>query len=668
MTPHLKKITAAGILVTLGIIFGDIGTSPLYVFQTLLIEGGKVNQALVLGSISCIFWTLTLQTTFKYIFITLQADNKGEGGIFSLYALVRRYGKWLAIPAIIGAGTLLADGIITPPISVTSAIEGLNNVPALSAAFVPGNNLILGIVIGIMLLLFFFQQFGTKVVGTAFGPVMLLWFLMIGGLGLLQVMHDPGIFKALNPYYGIRLLIDHPKGFWLLGAVFLCTTGAEALYSDLGHCGRRNIQASWIFVKTTLVLNYLGQGAWVLMQPAGFDFKGLNPFYQIVPNPHLFMIPCVVLATLATIIASQALISGSFTLISEAVSMNFWPRITIKYPSNIRGQIYIPSINWILCFGCIAVSLYFRTSEAMTAAYGFSITIAMLMTTILMYYFMRYVKHWPVWLVTIILCAFLTVEFSFFVANAVKILKRLFFLVFEFGLIFTMYIWHRARKINNRFLNFVDLREHIPLLNALSADESVAKYAGQLIYLTKANNSRHIEEKILYSIMSRSPKRADTYWFIHIDTTDEPYTMDYSVEQIEKGKIIRVDFRLGFRIQPRVNVLFRKVIEDMLKRNELDIISKYESLNKFKIVSDFRFVILEKFLSYNNVFSLAESFILNSYFNIKKLAQSDAKTFGLDTSETHVEKIPMVVNPVTSFKLKRIDPHSGETVPELVHA
>jgi len=668
MTPHLKKITAAGILVTLGIIFGDIGTSPLYVFQTLLIEGGKVNQALVLGSISCIFWTLTLQTTFKYIFITLQADNKGEGGIFSLYALVRRYGKWLAIPAIIGAGTLLADGIITPPISVTSAIEGLNNVPALSAAFVPGNNLILGIVIGIMLLLFFFQQFGTKVVGTAFGPVMLLWFLMIGGLGLLQVLHDPSIFKALNPYYGIRLLIDHPKGFWLLGAVFLCTTGAEALYSDLGHCGRRNIQASWIFVKTTLVLNYLGQGAWVLMQPAGFDFKGLNPFYQIVPNPHLFMIPCVVLATLATIIASQALISGSFTLISEAVSMNFWPRITIKYPSNIRGQIYIPSINWILCFGCIAVSLYFRTSEAMTAAYGFSITIAMLMTTILMYYFMRYVKHWPVWLVTIILCAFLTVEFSFFVANAVKILKRLFFLVFEFGLIFTMYIWHRARKINNRFLNFVDLREHIPLLNALSADESVAKYAGQLIYLTKANNSRHIEEKILYSIMSRSPKRADTYWFIHIDTTDEPYTMDYSVEQIEKGKIIRVDFRLGFRIQPRVNVLFRKVIEDMLKRNELDIISKYESLNKFKIVSDFRFVILEKFLSYNNVFSLAESFILNSYFNIKKLAQSDAKTFGLDTSETHVEKIPMVVNPVTSFKLKRIDPLSGEVVPELAHA
>src|SRR6201996_477384 len=620
MQSHIKNLSFAGALITLGIIFGDIGTSPLYVFQTLLVEGGKVNEGLVLGSISCIFWTLTLQTTFKYIVITLQADNHGEGGIFSLYALVRRYGKWLAIPAIIGAGTLLADGIITPPISVTSAIEGLNNVPALAASFVPGSRLILGIVIGIMLLLFFFQQFGTKVVGTAFGPVMLMWFIMIGALGTLQVMHYPQIFKALSPYYGARLLIDHPKGFWLLGAVFLCTTGAEALYSDLGHCGRKNIQVSWIFVKTTLVLNYLGQGAWVLMQPANTKFAGLNPFYQIVPNPHLLMIPAVALATLATIIASQALISGSFTLISEAVSMNFWPRITIKYPSNIRGQIYIPSINWLLCFGCVAVTLYFQTSEHMTAAYGFSITIAMLMTTILMYYFMRYVKHWPIWLVTIILCVFLCVEFTFFVANAVKLLKRLFFVVFEIGLIFTMYVWFKARKINNRFLNFIDLKDKIPLLKALSADQDVSKYATHLIYLTKANNSKQIEEKIFYSIMSRKPKRADTYWFIHIETTNEPYTMEYSVDQIVPGKVIRVEFRLGFRIQPRVNVLYRKVIEDMVARKEIDITSHYESLHKFKITADFRFVIMEKFLSYNNLFSVKEGFILNSYFAIKQLA------------------------------------------------
>jgi KUP system potassium uptake protein len=653
MSNHLKTLSFAGMLVTLGIIFGDIGTSPLYVFQTLLQEGGKVDTALVLGSISCIFWTLTLQTTFKYIVITLQADNRGEGGIFSLYALVRRYGKWLAIPAIIGAGTLLADGIITPPISVTSAIEGLNLVPAFAKDIVPGNGIVLIIVISIMVLLFFFQQFGTKVVGSAFGPVMLLWFLMIGGLGLSQLLNDPGIFKALNPYYGARLLMDHPKGFWLLGAVFLCTTGAEALYSDLGHCGRKNIQMSWIFVKVTLLLNYLGQGAWVLTRPEGFKFDGVNPFFEIVP--HAYLIPAVGLATFATIIASQALISGSFTLISEAVSMNFWPRITIKYPSNIRGQIYIPSINWILCFGCIAVSLYFRTSAAMTAAYGFSITIAMLMTTILMYYFMRYVKHWPVWLVTIILCVFLCVEFSFFVANAVKILKRLFFLVFEFGLIFTMYIWFRARKINNRFLNFIDLKEQIPMLTALSADASVPKYSTHLIYLTKANNYKQIEQKIIYSIISRMPKRADVYWFVHIDRTDEPYTMEYSVHEIEPDKVIRIDFRLGFRIQPRVNVLFRHVVEDMVARNEMNILSRYESLRKFKLAADFRFVIMEKFLSYNNLFSVTEGFILNSYFAIKKLAQSEAKAFGLDTSETKIEKIPLVVKPVSNIHLKRIE-------------
>jgi KUP system potassium uptake protein len=654
MHSHIKNLTFAGAVIALGIIYGDIGTSPLYVFQTLLVEGHKVDEGLVLGSVSCIFWTLTLQTTFKYIFITLQADNHGEGGIFSLYALVRRFGKWLAIPAIIGAGTLLADGIITPPISITSAIEGLSNVPALAKSFVPGSTLIIGIVIGIMLLLFFFQQFGTNVVGASFGPVMFLWFLMIGALGLLQFMHNPGIIRAFNPIYGFRMLYERPHGFWLLGAVFLCTTGAEALYSDLGHCGIKNIRVSWMFVKTTLLLNYLGQAAWVLNQPKGTSFDSVNPFYAIVPNPQLLMIPAVALATLATIIASQALISGSFTLISEAVSLNFWPRITIKFPSNIRGQIYIPSINWILCIGCILVTLYFQTSEAMTAAYGFSITIAMLMTTILMSFFMRYVKHWPMWIVVGILCIFLTVEFSFFITNAVKLLKRLFFVGFEIGLIFTMYVWFRARKINNRFLHFIDLKDQIPLLNALSADQSVSKYSTHLIYLTKANNAKQIEEKIMYSIMSRKPKRADTYWFIHIETTNEPYTMEYSVDQLDTGKVIRVEFRLGFRIQPRVNVLFRKVIEDMVARSEIDITSKYESLHKYKITADFRFVILEKFLSYNNAFGAKDNFILNSYFAIKSLALSDAKAFGLDTSETYIEKIPLIVKPVNNVVLKRI--------------
>jgi len=653
MNTHLKKLSAAGMLITLGIIFGDIGTSPLYVFQTLLHEGGASDMPFVFGCISCIFWTLTLQTTFKYIFITLQADNHGEGGIFSLYALVRRYGKWLAIPAIIGAGTLLADGIITPPISVASAIEGLGQVKSLSSLMIPGSRLILLIVIGIILLLFIFQQFGTKIVGGSFGPIMLVWFVMIGTLGILQIVHYPSVFKALNPYYGISMLIHHPRGFWLLGAVFLCTTGAEALYSDLGHCGRKNIQVTWIFVKAALLLNYLGQGAWVLMQPAKMNFDAINPFYSLVP--HGFIIPSVIIATFATIIASQALISGSFTLINEAISMNLWPRIAVKYPSNIRGQIYIPAINWVLCLGCILVVLYFRTSEAMTAAYGFSITIAMLMTTLLMFYYMRLKRHWPLWVVVLILCVFVTSESSFFISNSPKILKRLFFLVFEFGLIFTMYIWFKARKISNRFLHFIDLKDQISLLRALSADQSVSKYATHLIYLTKANNSKQIEQKIMYSILSRKPKRADVYWFLHIERTDDPYTMEYTVDEIEDDKIIRVEFRLGFRIQPRVNVLFRKVVEDMVTRNELDILSRYESLRRFNLAADFQFVIIEKFLSYNNEFSIKEGFILNSYFAIKKLAQTEAQAFGLDTSETRIEKIPLVVKPVSNISLKRAD-------------
>ena len=652
MDQSLKKLSAAGMLITLGIVFGDIGTSPLYVFQSLLIEGGKINENLVLGSISCIFWTLTLQTTFKYVFITLQADNQGEGGIFALYALVRRYGKWLAIPAIVGAGTLLADGIITPPISITSAIEGLHLVPALSHTIVPGNGLVLLIVISILILLFFFQRFGTGVVGSAFGPVMLLWFLMIGILGAMQFVHHPSIIKAFNPYYGARLLIDHPKGFWLLGAVFLCTTGAEALYSDLGHCGKKNIQVSWIFVKTALLLNYLGQGAWVLSQRAASNFNGVNPFFEIVP--HSFLIPGIALATLATIIASQALISGSFTLINEAISMNIWPHVTVKYPTDIRGQIYIPSINTIICIGCIAVSLYFRTSSAMTAAYGFSITVAMLMTTVLMYYFMRYVKNWPLWLVTIIVCMFLCVELSFFVANAVKLLKRLFFLVFEFGLIFTMYIWYKARKINDRFVHFINLKDKIPLFKDLSADQGIPKYASHLVYFTKCSDNKQIEQKIIYSIFNRKPKRADIYWFIHLKQADDPYMMEYTVDEIEPDKVIRVEFHLGFRIPPRIDVLFRKVIEDMVGSKEFDIISQYESLKKNKLSADFRFVIMEKFLSYDNEFSIREGFILHSYFALRKLELTEAEAFGLDTSDFCVEKIPFVVKPVSDIALKRV--------------
>ena len=650
MNSNLKKVSAAGLLVTHGIIFGDIGTSPLYVFKSIMGER-VITVQLVYGGISCVFWTLTLQTTFKYILLTLQADNKGEGGIFSLYALVWRYRHWLYFPAIVGAATLLADGIITPPISVSSAIEGLNGVHGLEDIIVPGNALTIGIVIGIISLLFFFQQFGTKIVGSSFGPIMFAWFGMILFLGILQVLHYPHILAAFSPYYAYDLLIHYPNGFWLLGAVFLCTTGAEALYSDLGHCGKKNIQVSWIFVKIALIANYFGQAAW-LLNSHKTNLSGLNPFYEIMP--HWFLLPGIIIATLATIIASQALISGSFTLISEAVSMNFWPRITIKYPTNIRGQIFIPSINWILWIGCVTMMLYFKDSSKMEAAYGFSITVAMLMTTILMFYYMKFVKKWSTVLIALVLVIFLSVELSFFIANVAKIKQRWMFLVFEIALVFIMYIWYRARKITNRFLEFENLNQYVSALHNLSANTNEPKYATHLVYLTKANNKRSIEKRIMESILTKRPKRADVYWFVHIDRTDEPYTMEYSVTELEHDKIIRIEFKLGFRIQPRINLFFKKVLQEMVEQHEMDASTANIVLNKHNIQADLRYVIMQKFLSVENEFSLKEGFILNSYFTISHLAQSDKKAFGLDMSDTEIENIPLVVAPLQNIPFKRI--------------
>jgi KUP system potassium uptake protein len=642
MDPFLKRVSGAGILIALGIIYGDIGTSPLYTFQTILTEGGAANKSLVFGAISCIFWTLTLQTTFKYVIITLQADNHGEGGVFSLYALVKKYGKHLVYPAIIGAGTLLADGIITPPITVTSAIEGLNMVKGFNN-FVPGDHLVLEVVLIILLLLFIFQRFGTKVVGAAFGPIMFIWFTMLGTTGIRQIIHYPGIFGALNPMFGLKLLINHPRGFWLLGAVFLCTTGAEALYSDLGHCGRKNIYVTWSFVKIALVLNYLGQGAWVLTQ-SKTNLDGINPFFAIVPE-HL-LLPSVILATVASIIASQALISGSFTLISEAMSLGFWPRIKVKYPTDIRGQIYIPSINWILFTGCVLVVLYFRTSEAMTAAYGFSITIAMLMTTFLIFYFLRYIKKYPFWIVGAIVTVFVLVETTFFAANAVKLLKRLFFLVFEFGLIVTMYVWYNARQITLRLLTFVDWKEYIPLLEKLSTNYAVPRFSTNIVYFTNAPEHQ-IEKRVIDSIFANSPKRADFYWFVNIQRSDDPYMMEYDATVLH-NKIARVNFRLGFRIQPRLGIMIQKVGQEMLAAGDIHVNCQH---------NDFKFVILERFLSYDNEFSAKEGFVLNGYFSVLRLARSDSRAYGIDSDLAVIEKVPLVVAPITNINLIR-KPHT----------
>ncbi len=631
------------LLVTLGIIYGDIGTSPLYVMKAIV---GKqpINSEVVLGGISCIFWTLTIQTTFKYVMLTLRADNKGEGGIFSLYALIRRTKlKWLIWPAIIGGSALLADGIITPPISVSSAIEGLRifnpEIPT-----VP-------IVIAILTALFFIQQFGTKFVGQFFGPIMLVWFSTIAVLGVSNMLVNPSVLKALNPYYAIHLITQYPGGFWLLGAVFLCTTGAEALYSDLGHCGRRNIRITWVFVKISLVLNYLGQAAW-LLEHEGSLLKDKNPFFEMMPA--WFLIPGIVIATVAAIVASQALISGSFTLINEAIRLNFWPKVRVVYPTDMRGQLYVPSVNWVLLLGCIGITLFFKESSGMEAAYGLAIIITMLSTTTLLAYYL-YLRRVSFIFIIFVLVLFLTVELTFLIANLDKFPHGGWLtILIASALVFQMWGWYAARKIRNRFVEFVKAKDYLNLLRDLSHDFSIPKYATHLVYLTSANMSDEIEAKVMYSILQKQPKRADMYWFVHVDVMDEPYTMDYKVIELIKGNIIRIDFRLGFRVEPRINLMFRKVVEDMVKNFEVDITSRYESLGRKNLIGDFRFVVMEKFLSYENEFPFYEKIILDFYFFFKKVSLSEERAFGLDTSSVTIEKVPLIVNPIGEINLKRI--------------
>ncbi|MGV3637807.1 MAG: KUP/HAK/KT family potassium transporter [Flavobacteriales bacterium] len=654
--PRNQRATAAGLLVALGIIYGDIGTSPLYVMKAI-IGNRPVSELLVLGGISCVVWTLTIQTTFKYILLTLRADNRGEGGIFSLYALVRRFAWWAFVPASIGAATLLADGIITPPISVASAIEGLVNVDGLEEVFTPGSNVTVAVVIAILSLIFFFQRFGTKVVGSTFGPVMGVWFTMLVVLGLTYVIQFPDVLRALSPHYAIALLTEYPDGFWLLGAVFLCTTGAEALYSDLGHCGRRNIQGSWVFVKAALIINYMGQGAWAL-HASGGTLDGRNPFYALMPD--WFLVPGVCVATLAAIIASQALITGSFTLISEAVSMNFWPRVRVKFPSDVRGQIYIPSVNWLLWVGCIGIMLMFRESGEMEHVYGFFITLAMLMTTVLMGIWLRYVRHWSWLAVVSVLILFFSVELAYFAANSVKVLHRISFVVVVLGLVNLMLMWFKARKITNRFLDFRNLKDHAPAIVDLSKDKEVPKFATHLVYLTKANDRTQVERKIVDSILRRRPKRADVYWFIHVDWTDEPYTMEYRVTELVNDKVIRVDFQLGFRVQPRINKLFKQVVQDLVSCSEFDLSSKYESLKKHDFDADIRYVLMERFLSVENELSVADDVLLDTYFFIKRFALSDQTAFGLDHTDTVVEYVPLILGEVEPLPLKRL---GGPTTP-----
>lgn len=648
---HLhSKLSAAGLLITLGIIYGDIGTSPLYVMKAI-VDTSIITKDLVLGGLSCIFWTLTLQTTLKYVVITLSADNNGEGGIFALYALVKKTKiQWLIVPAIIGGSALLADGIITPPISVSSAVEGLRifkpDIPTIP------------IVITILFVLFTIQQFGTKLVGKFFAPMMLIWFTMLGILGVMELFTNIEVLHAINPYYAYHLLTSDvsSQGFFILGAVFLCTTGAEALYSDMGHCGRRNIRISWIFVKSALVLNYFGQGAYLLLH----EGKTLQQLGSSNPNPFYLMMPVwfqpvgIVIATSAAVIASQALISGSFTLINEAMRLNFWPKVKIKFPTDVKGQLYIPSINWLLFLGCVGIVMYFKESGNMEHAYGLAIVLCMIMTTILLNFYLI-MKRVQWYFIAPIILIYLAIELSFLAANIVKFLDGGFVTLFiAVVLIGVMSTWFLAKKISKNYTKIVKINDYKKVLAELSVDLSIPKYATHLVYMTNSTRSDEIEEKVMFSILQKRPKRADIYWFIHVNVMSEPYRKEYKVTEIIPDDIYRIDFYLGFREPTKINLMFKEVLKDMVQNGEVDITSRYESLNKNNILGDFKFVLSEKFLSNDSDVSFFEKIIMNTYFVMKKFSLSEEKGFGLDSSSVKVEQFPMVLHAPEKIHLDRI--------------
>lgn len=657
MKVSTNKVTATGLIIALGIIYGDIGTSPLYVFNAI-INNRVVDEFLIIGTLSCIIWTLTLQTTIKYVVMVLKADNRGEGGTFALYALVRRRKKWLVIPAMIGGASLLADGIITPPISITSAIEGLKELPTLGIH--EGSNTVVIIVLSILAVFFFMQQFGTASIGSLFGPIMFIWFTMLLVLGFVHVFDDIAIFKALNPFYAVYFLKNYDGGFWLLGAVFLCTTGAEALYSDLGHCGRGNIRTSWIYVKFCLIIHYFGQGAYLLSHYGNLKITSevksslsINAFYDLMPQ--WFIIPGVVIATTAAIIASQAMVSGAFTLISEAMRLNLWPKLRIRYPSEAKGQLFVPVINFIMFLGCTGVVLYFRESSRMEAAYGLAIIVTMLATTLLFANYLVLHRVKSVW-IYVFLGLYLTIEMGYLIALLVKFTHGGYItLIIGLVMFLVMYAWYRSRKIKNRYVEFVRMEHYLPKIQELSNDKSVPKYATHLVYLTSANNPNEIEHKVIYSILNKKPKRADIYWFVHVDTLDDPYTCEYNVEHIIPNDIIRIDFKLGFRMEPRLNLMFRKVVEDLVANKEVNITSRYESLATAGQVGDFQFIVMEKYLSQDNELPFIERLVMKIYFWLKEHSLSEEKAFGLDLSNVTVEKFPLIVAPVSNLKLKRVE-------------
>ena len=638
----IRKLSFAGVLVTLGIVFGDLGTSPLYVMKAIVNRGSEFNDLLIYGSLSCIFWTLTLQTTTKYIIIALRVDNKGEGGILSLFALMRRKTSWAALLTMLGGAALLADGVITPAITVTSSMEGLK----LLNPDIP----IVPIVLFVFGILFFIQQFGSLKIGSSFGPMMVIWFSFLAIIGFSHLIYQPEILKAVNPVYAARLLGEYPGGFVLLGAVFLCTTGAEALYADLGHCGRSNIQVAWLFVKVALLLNYFGQGAWLLAN--GAPEPGVNPFFAIIPG--WFLIPGIIIATSAAIIASQAIISGSFTIVKEAVSLNLWPKVRVLNPTQVRGQVYVPFVNWYLWAACSLVVIFFRASSNMEAAYGLAITITEMMTTFLLTYYL-YQKGVNHRLVLMIFMLFLTIESSFLIANLHKFNDGGWFTLLLASLFFAiMYGWYFGRKLKNRYVTFTSLDKYIEPLKDLSKDTSVPRTSTNLVYIIKANRTDQVESKVIYSIFHKQPKRADTYWFLHVNIVDDPNRFEYQVTQIIPGILIRIDFNIGFKVEPKINLYFREVLDDLVNSGEIKLNSSYDSLRKHELPADFKFVLIDRVMPRDYTLSNSENLTLTLHSISRLFCISDIKALHLDSCNTIEEQVPITINQPISQRIRRV--------------
>ena len=628
-----NKVGFLGLLITLGIVFGDIGTSPLYVMKAILHTGETIDESTILGALSCIIWTLTLQTTIKYVCVALRADNNGEGGILALYALLRRLkSKWVYILAIIGASTLLADGIITPAITVTTAIEGLESISP--------NLPVIPITLAIITIIFFVQRFGTECIGKSFGVFMLLWFLLLGMAGIISITYCPLILKAFNPYYAVILLAKSPQWFLILGAVFLCTTGAEALYSDLGHCGRKNITINWAFVKTMLILNYLGQGAWVLTHAQ--TASSVNPFFSIMPQSMLFF--AIIMATGAAIVASQALISGTFSILSEAMNLHFWPRMRIKHPTYVKGQIYIPTINLAMYIGVVLIILLFRDSSHMEAAYGLAITITMLMTTLLLGVYLH-TKGVSRFIMILFIGAYCTIEGVFLAANLSKFLAGGWCTMLIGSILFlTMYVWVRAIKIRRHYISAKPLDDYYQIISDIKADGSIPKYASNLVYINHANKEGAVDDKLLYSIINKQPKRADHYWLINMEFVDTPDTLEYDCETLIPNTLYNVTMHIGFRIEPRVSLYLRQVVEDLVASKKVDLTSAYPSLRKNGIPGDFRFIIIHRVYYPENSVNRQQNLLMNLYSLISKIGIDDPKALGLDTSMVVVERVPLIIN------------------------